>query len=544
MLEYGDGIPKIPLIWVHTLYRRLKKTEFVDAELSLRYWASHDNLFQFALVPLQSYENYQLAWVTEHELIAQWQTPLNYPRAMALIKKTALGFIISSKRRASLYGSMAPSAFGCGVNCTNGCIVATRDSLLAWGLLFKLGSRTRAAFDTSKLLRSRQTADEEVYALIKLSRNIENPHRNRVQGLLKSVVKFRTKMHWPKTSTPLGVLPLCHPHFISQCEKWLRNIILQYKYLFPSFHVPKNSLREVPHQSIKKFLHNFQSWEETMWDPAFKLDSVPCPCAKYRNKLPDRCFSSGHVAAGLEEFEAMVPGCGSITSASAASTFFPGRAHRMTKSRALFDQWLKRHRLPTTLHPMFQELCEEQWLQHVNMLEQAPRLNWAMLQKVKSTLHKDLVLYDEDHHPRSSTMRIIIPIILCASVLGFSFAHFVTHGPHGMIPQSSRAWMARQKNGGRKSALLPRGTVFLKRKKQFAKGRTIFSYAQSFVQQTVGDGIHCFDRDCPDAVLRQSRYAKHGDHRKLSTAQIAAWLSALTKAGCPHILETEKTRTK
>ena len=83
-----------------------------------------------------------------------------------------------------------------------------------------------------------------------------------------------------------------------------------------------------------------------MWDPAFKLDSVPCPCAEYRNKLPDRCFSSGHVAAGLEEFEAMMPGCGSITSASAASTFFPGRAHWMTKSRALFDQWLKRHRLP------------------------------------------------------------------------------------------------------------------------------------------------------------------------------------------------------
>ena len=39
--------------------------------------------------------------------------------------------------------------------------------------------------------RSNKTADEEVYALIKLSRNIENPHRGRVQGLLKGVVKFR-----------------------------------------------------------------------------------------------------------------------------------------------------------------------------------------------------------------------------------------------------------------------------------------------------------------------------------------------------------------
>ena len=79
---------------------------------------------------------------------------------------------------------------------------------------------------------------------------------------------------------------------------------------------------------------------------------------------------------------------------------FP-RPCSVTKSRALFDQWLKRHRLPTTLHPMSKKFCEEQWLQHVNMLEQTPRLNWAMLRKVKSTLHKDLVLYNEDHHPKS-----------------------------------------------------------------------------------------------------------------------------------------------
>ena len=86
------------------VFRRFKKFEFVDAELSLRYWASHDNLFQLVLVPLKS-EDYKSAWVAEHELIAQWQTPLNYPRAMTLLKNTALGGRISSKCRASLYGN-------------------------------------------------------------------------------------------------------------------------------------------------------------------------------------------------------------------------------------------------------------------------------------------------------------------------------------------------------------------------------------------------------------------------------------------------------
>ena len=110
-------------------------------------------------------------------------------------------------------------------------------------------------------------------------------------------------------------------------------------------------------------------------------------------------FSSGHVAAGLEHFQLLLPGCNNILSASAASTFFPGRNHWMAKSRALFDQWLKRHRLPSTLHSMFEDFCAKQWQQHVVALEHGFRLNWAMLQKVKSALHKDLVLHNEDHHP-------------------------------------------------------------------------------------------------------------------------------------------------
>ena len=34
------------------VYKRLKKTEFVGAGLSLRYCAPHDNLFDFVMVPL------------------------------------------------------------------------------------------------------------------------------------------------------------------------------------------------------------------------------------------------------------------------------------------------------------------------------------------------------------------------------------------------------------------------------------------------------------------------------------------------------------
>ena len=103
-------------------------------------------------------------------------------------------------------------------------------------------------------------SDEEVYALIKLSRSVENPVRFRIHSILKSAVKFRSTMQWPLTGRPLPVLPLSHSTFIREGQLWPKNLVSDFKYLFPSFHLPKSKLREVPHKSIKKFLHNFQSW--------------------------------------------------------------------------------------------------------------------------------------------------------------------------------------------------------------------------------------------------------------------------------------------
>ncbi|CAE7402099.1 unnamed protein product [Symbiodinium sp. CCMP2592] len=288
---------------------------------SKMYWASHLNLFQFVLVPLECYESYQQAWTVEHELIAQWQ----------------------------------------------------------------------------------------------------------------------------------------------ECEKWLKDLILRYK----------------------KFLHNFRSWEETMWEHDFKLESVHCPCNQFAGKLPAHCFVSGHVATGLENLTKLLPDCKSILSASAASTFFPGRNHWMAKSRALFDQWLKRHKLPATLHPIFQSFCDHQWQQHVAALEQSDRLHWALVQKVKSVLHSDFVLYNEDHHPNHVVCYCPRFFLRGVSNTWNDPAVFCTLDG---TPEEWRQRILKRVPGDlsrryawafTEAAPLPQGTVFLKRKKQFAKGRTIISYSNS-----------------------------------------------------------------
>ena len=147
------------------VYRRLKTTEFVDAELSLRFWASHDNLLDFVIVPLMSCADYQDAWAFEHELIAQWQTQPNYPRAIQFLKQTALGFRVSRKHRLSAYAT-----FGLRLwrklhkrrhgQCKQFVIKDCRQ--LAWNILYGLGSHTRASFDAALMIRSKRMSDEEV----------------------------------------------------------------------------------------------------------------------------------------------------------------------------------------------------------------------------------------------------------------------------------------------------------------------------------------------------------------------------------------------
>ena len=128
------------------------------------------------------------------------------------------------------------------------------------------------------------------------------------------------------------------------------------------------------------------------WNPEFEVRSVGCPCNQFQRKLPDRCFVHGHVAAGWEEFEFLLPNSSSVALAKAASMFFPCRNNWKSRSRALFDLWLKRNRLPHALHAGFETFRDEQRALHVQALQESDRLTWSNVQEVKSKLHHLFVL--------------------------------------------------------------------------------------------------------------------------------------------------------
>ena len=196
-------------------------------------------------------------------------------------------------------------------------------------------------------------------------------------------------------------------------------------------------------------------------------------------------FVQGHVAAGLEEFKSFLPNSSSIARASAASTFFPGRNNWKTRSRALFDLWLNRNRLPRTLHDGFETFCEEQRASHAQALQESDRLTWSKVQEVKATLHHHFVLLNEGHHPKHIVC--YCPQFYMRSILTTwddpatfeSLQGSPKHWQQEMLKSIPSKVFRRYAWAINPEAELPRGTVFLKRKKQFQKGRTIISHSGS-----------------------------------------------------------------
>ena len=158
-------------------------------------------------------------------------------------------------------------------------------------------------------------------------------------------MKFRGTMHWPLTGRHLPVLPLSHSTFIREGQLWLKSLISDFKYSFPSFHLPKRKFREVP---------------------------LLCP------------RSCGSRTGGIQIFVAQLRKHGT---GKCCQYIFSWQDNWKTRSRALFDAWLKRHRLPLTLHGKFEDFCDEQWAAHSQALEESGRLTWSQVQGVKSKLH-------------------------------------------------------------------------------------------------------------------------------------------------------------
>ena len=178
-------------------YYQLTLDRLVQAELALRYWREHQNLFIWAPIPLftcrTDFRCLELA------LIQEWQPRLNYPficqffhPKKGLLKRPAMNtnaqFGMATLWRRARH-RFTPTAIKA---------IFTSDRfqnrLHFWNLIHDLGSNTKARFDTIRLLRSQEMGLHLCYALRRLATNIQEPYRTlSLQAIDSSIAWWKGK---------------------------------------------------------------------------------------------------------------------------------------------------------------------------------------------------------------------------------------------------------------------------------------------------------------------------------------------------------------
>ena len=162
-------------------YLQLTNERLVQAELAVRYWREHDNLYIWAPIPIYTeradYRSLEMA------IIQEWQPRLNYPficqffhPRKGILKKLALNtnaqFGLATLWRRAKH-KFTPKL-------VRQILTSTRfqNRLELWTIIHALGSNTKARFEQTKMLRSNDGGLTLCYALRRLANNIQEPFRS------------------------------------------------------------------------------------------------------------------------------------------------------------------------------------------------------------------------------------------------------------------------------------------------------------------------------------------------------------------------------
>ena len=242
-------------------YYQLTHDRLVQAELALRYWREHQNLFIWAPIPLftcrTDFRCLELA------LIQEWQPRLNYPficqffhPKKGLLKRPAMNtnaqFGLATLCRRARH-RFTPSAIKA--------ILASdrfQNRLHLWNLIHDLGSNTKARFNTTRLLRSQEGGLHLCYALRRLATNIQEPYRTLSLQAIDSTIAWWKGKPAPRASAlraPWAMSPNLAKTLQGALRQWYFQMIAHHV----PCHIPSFKTIFVKHSSVVDFLCNHKS---------------------------------------------------------------------------------------------------------------------------------------------------------------------------------------------------------------------------------------------------------------------------------------------
>ena len=262
-------------------YFQLTHDRLVQAELALRFWREHQNLFVWAPIPLFAcrlrFRCLELA------LIQEWQPRLNYPficqffhPKKGLLKRPAMNnaqFGLATLWRRARH-PFAPKVI-------KDILASDRfqHRLQLWHMIHDLGSNTKARFETTKMLRSNDGGLPLCYALRRLAANIQEPYRTLALQAIDNTITWWKGKPAPRASALWAPWALS-PNLAKSLQDFLRRWYLRMLEHHVPCHVPSFKKVLIKHASVVDILCNHKSAIE-----AWSLNTTPTCCCQGWHKF-------------------------------------------------------------------------------------------------------------------------------------------------------------------------------------------------------------------------------------------------------------------
>ena len=514
-LFYVGSTEKSVMIREHSRFRKYKQMledKLVSAALSIRFWAHHQNFWNWCIIPVTDTVPHDLLRGREQALIQTLQPPLNFPfiarwycprRGIIRAPDPTCAQRVGLARLWRRHRKKVQSGAGRGLPSPLFAIFdkpSFRSREATWVLLTQLGSNTEAHFTAAKRLRSNEFSYPALCALHRMAKHLPAYMAPNALRAICSAFKFRGFLP-PRGHRPLRVPFLSHDTYRQDLRVRMRAYISECKHAITPFHVPKTTVVFPRHPRIAQTLFNHQDalkqWA-TRKEPTCKCDLIK----KYAPKAPT---FGGHVAAkGIELTRRLSSLEKQIASGSVTDTFFPDKAQIHTHFLDAWSSWCRTNALPGPprgLNLVFEQI----WDKHLAQVQD--RYHREAVDSLKSKT-RGTIWHTEDHHPRTAIC--FCPTLYHRMLEGtFGNPQVFQEVPRTFEEQIKRVQKAAKRDlqrrypwAFRRTPVIPRAYALPKRKKDFASGRPIVSFVDAFMRPLLEATSRLLHRICSLACPR------------------------------------------
>ena len=467
----------------HRKLKQLQNGQPVSCELALHWFCSQGNYYQFVPLPLLTTSSQLQTRTLESYMIQLWCPPLNYPLIMQrkvtkqhstphlrqAIANTFLGHgqrLYARLRRRMMYKQVF-HFYNHNLS----------KHTTAWLQLHVLAEQSQRSFDMQKFIRSNSTHSDHLFALYKLSNNMEDPPRTRVRSLIKSAIQFR-QLPLPPSPRPLILPLLSHKTFSHQTRHWLRQIAIQHKQWLPPFHIPKCNITAGKHTTMQQALFSHFSWmKKFTWN-----EPPPCSCqqlfAKHPRLTSTTICDQPHIASPAANLN--VPArLANFLATHAGTQVYPTKHHYCQQTWPKLQRWLQHYNINTITYADWQSYIEQQWPQHLQQSKQW--IGHSDIQYLRKIMQQ-FVVHCRDH---AATAIFVYCPFLYWTVLKKTFGDSSVYTHLTLTPPQAtqylqqlthQPWLQKYKWAYNTNSDCPTAYILLKQKKQFLAARPIINY--------------------------------------------------------------------